>query len=92
MEQILNGTDFEFEQFWKWTVLNLNSFKSEQFRIWTVSNWNIFELEHFWIGTFSNLKHQQLTNEKTAYKRIHRKKAYEQIGPAHQDPASASTP
>jgi hypothetical protein len=36
MEQILNGTDFEFEQFQKWTVSNLNNLKNEQFRIWTV--------------------------------------------------------
>jgi hypothetical protein len=43
MEQILNGTDFEFEQFRKWTVSNLNNFKSEQ-----------FEFEQFWIGTFLN--------------------------------------
>jgi hypothetical protein len=80
-EHISNGTDFKFEQFWKWTVLNLNSFKSEQ-----------FELEQFRIGTFSNLKLPQLTNQKTAYEQIHREKIYEHIGPAHHDPAPASAP
>jgi hypothetical protein len=73
-------------------ISNLNNFESEQFRIWTISKVNSFEFEQFRIGTFSNLKQPQLANEKTAYERIHRKKPYEQIGPAHQNPASASAP
>jgi hypothetical protein len=80
MEQILNGTDFEF-----WTVFgfkqifgfeqvsNWNNFESEQFRIWIVSNWNIFEFEQI-------VKFKQISN-------LRKKKCVAQLGqPALEAP------
>jgi hypothetical protein len=80
MEQISNLNNFESEHFRIWTVSKGNSFEFEQFRIEIFSNWNIFEFE-------TAAANEQENN----IQRIHRKK-YEQIGPAHQDPASASAP
>jgi hypothetical protein len=54
MEQILNGTDFEFWIVFRFIqifgfeqVSNLNNFESEQFRIGTDFKWNNFKLNGF---------------------------------------------
>jgi hypothetical protein len=59
----------------------MNSFEFEQFSIGTFLNWNIFEFE---TATANERENSIRANSS--------KKTYEQIGPAHQDPVSASAP